>query len=139
MNSIAKLVGGAKSVKPIYMVIGVIVVVLVVVSLYNRDVIQGFVGSGSDSTFTLYYVDWCPHCKTIKPIFSDFMGSGTVNVNGQSVKCNMVNAEASPDATKGLNIKGYPTLLLNTQGNTVEFSGERTAEGFMNFLKQNVA
>jgi thiol-disulfide isomerase/thioredoxin len=34
----------------------------------------------------MYYVDWCPHCKTAKPIFTDFMGSGTVTVNGKPVK-----------------------------------------------------
>ena len=125
------------SVKPVYWVLVVVLVLLVVVSLYNRNVIQGFLGSSSPQ-FTMYYVDWCPHCKSVKPIFTDFMGNGTVDVNGKPVTCTMVNAEADPDAMKGLNIKGYPSFMLNKGGNLIEFNGERTADGFKSFLSQNL-
>jgi len=66
------------------------------------------------------------------------MGNGTVDVNGKSVTCTMVNAEANPDAMKGLNIKGYPSFMLNKGGNLIEFNGERTADGFKSFLSQNL-
>jgi thiol-disulfide isomerase/thioredoxin len=87
----------------------------------------------------MYYVDWCPHCKAVKPLFTDFMGSGTVQVNGKPVKCAMVNAETNPDAVKGLNIKGYPSFLLNKDGKLIEFNGQRNADGFMSFLNENTA
>jgi len=130
-----------------------VAVLLIVIALYNRNVIQGFASgssggssggsssgsNSSDNTFTMYYVDWCPHCKSVKPVFNEFMGNGTVLVNGKSVKCKMVNAEANPDAMKGLNVKGYPSFLLNSQGKLIEFNGERNADGFMSFLNQNVA
>jgi len=136
-NPLNKVISAVKSVKPIFWFLIVLIAALVVISLYNRDVIQGFLGSSGDS-FTMYYVDWCPHCKSAKPIFTDFMGSGTVTVNGKPVKCTMVNAETNPEAVKDLNVKGYPSFLLNTQGKVVEFNGPRTADGFMDFLKQNV-
>jgi hypothetical protein len=50
----------------------------------------------------------------------------------------MVNAEADPDAMKGLNIKGYPSFMLNKGGDLIEFNGERTADGFKSFLSQNL-
>lgn len=59
--------------------------------------------------------------------------------DGKAVKCKTVNAEADPDAMKGLNVKGYPSFLLNSQGKLIEFNGERNADGFMSFLKQNLA
>jgi len=136
-NPLNKVISAVKSVKPIFWFLIVLIAALVVISLYNRDVIQGFLGSSGDS-FTMYYVDWCPHCKSAKPIFTDFMGSGTVTVNGKPVKCTMVNAETNPEAVKDLNVKGYPSFLLNTQGKVVEFNGPRTADGFMDFLKQNI-
>ena len=132
-----KAVSAVNSVKPIYWFLVVLLAALIVISLYNRDVIQGFLGS--EPSFTMYYVDWCPHCKSAKPIFTDFMGSGTVTVNGKPVKCNMVNAETNPEAVKDLNVKGYPSFLLSKDGKIVEFNGPRTADGFMDFLKQNVA
>lgn len=131
--------------KKIHLIALGVAVLLVVIALYNRNIIQGFAsgsssGSGSsDTTFTMYYVDWCPHCKSVKPLFNEFMGNGTVLVDGKAVKCKMVNAEADPDAMKGLNVKGYPSFLLNSQGKLIEFNGERNADGFMSFLKQNLA
>jgi thiol-disulfide isomerase/thioredoxin len=122
------------------MLIGLAVLGLVALYLiFNyTKVVQGFTGSMDGPTFTMYYVDWCGHCKAAKPIFTDFMGSGTVNVNGKSVKCNMVNPENNPEATKDLKIKGFPTFILHNNGENVEFSGPRTADGFNEFLSANL-
>ena len=139
MSNLNKILSTISSVTPIYWTVIGVAVLLIVIALYNRNVIQGFVGGGSVPTFTMYYVDWCPHCKAVKPLFTDFMGSGTVQVNGKPVRCAMVNAESDPDAVKGLNIKGYPSFLMNKGGNNIEFNGERTADGFMSFLNQNMA
>lgn len=89
-------------------------------------------------TFTLYYADWCPHCKTIKPMFADFMGNGRVAVNNSYVRCKMVEEK---QIQKGVDpdIKGYPTLLYSdAAGKVVEFNGPRTSEGFLQFLKQQI-
>jgi thiol-disulfide isomerase/thioredoxin len=139
MSNLNKILSIVKSVNHIYWVVLVVAVLLIVIALYNRNVIQGFVsgGLGSEPSFTMYYVDWCPHCKAVKPLFTDFMGSGTVQVNGKPVKCAMVNAETNPDAVKGLNIKGYPSFLLNKDGKLIEFNGQRNADGFMSFLNEN--
>lgn len=136
-----KAMAYCKNMKQIHWLILGVTILLVVVALYNRNIIQGFASgsSSSDTSFTMYYVDWCPHCKSVKPIFSEFMGNGSVLVNGKTVKCKMVNAEADPDAMKGVNVKGYPSFLLNNQGKLVEFNGERNADGFMSFLNQNLA
>ena len=51
----------------------------------------------------------------------------------------MVEPEKEPEKAKGKTIKGYPTLLLEkANGETVEFDGERTPEGYAKFLEQNV-
>ena len=123
--------------KSMYILFAVAAVALLVYSLYNGKLVQGFIGGSSSDTFTMYYVEWCPHCKTAKPIFKDFMGNGSVSVNGKNVKCVMVDAEKEPEATKGLNIKGYPSFILNKGGNNIEFNGPRTADGFTAFLKEN--
>jgi hypothetical protein len=63
---------------------------------------------------------------------------GSVNVNGNAVKCNMVE-EKELKANGGPEVKGYPTLLYSdAAGKVVEFSGPRNPDGFMQFLKQQV-
>jgi len=94
--------------------------------------------TNSRGTFTLYYADWCPHCKTIKPLFKEFMGDGVVKVEGQPVAVKMVEEK---HIQKGVDpeVKGFPTLLYSdASGKTVEFNGPRTTDGFMEFLKQKV-
>jgi thiol-disulfide isomerase/thioredoxin len=124
--------------KNIAMLAGLVVVVLGLwYYMGSPKLIQGF-ADGGDATFTMYYVDWCPHCVSAKPKFQNFMGNGTVNIKGKSVKCAMVNPEKSPEAVSGLNIKGYPSFMLSKGGKLVEFSGPRTEEGWKSFLNENM-
>jgi len=114
-----------------------LVSVLILLYLSTSRSSEGF-ASKEGGTFTLYYADWCPHCKTIKPLFENFMGSGSVSVDGVPVKVKMVEEK---QIQKGVDpdIKGYPSLLYSdAAGKTVEFSGPRTPDGFMQFLKQQI-
>jgi len=125
--------------------IGLIILVLMVLLFLNlaSGGSEGFADkpygeTNSRGTFTLYYADWCPHCQTVKPVFKDFMGNGTVNVDVKSVKCKMVE-EKQIQAGVDPDIKGYPSLLYSdASGKIVNFEGPRTADGFMQFLKQQI-
>jgi len=133
-------------------VIGLITIVLTallvvcLVSFGGYKVYQGFQDTSGGSygktnsrgTFTLYYADWCPHCKTVKPMFQEFMGDGVVYVNGVPLSAKMVEEK---QIQKGVDppIQGYPSLLYSdAAGKIVEFNGPRTPDGFMEFLKQQV-
>ncbi len=116
-----------------------IVVALVLIYFYGVSRrAEGFSDSGV-SSFTMYYVDWCPHCQTAKPDFEKLKSESPLQVNGKQVEINMVNPENEPDAAKGKPVKGYPTILLQkASGETVEYQGERTYGPFKDFLKENV-
>jgi thiol-disulfide isomerase/thioredoxin len=127
-------------------VIGVIILtaaLLILVTAFGLSYVkQGFqnpVGETNDrGTFTMYYADWCPHCQTVKPIFKELMGSGTLTVKGQPITLEMVE-EKQIDKSKAIPIKGYPTFLYSDSARrTVEFDGPRTADGFMKFLEQQI-
>jgi thiol-disulfide isomerase/thioredoxin len=94
--------------------------------------------ANSRGTFTMYYADWCPHCKTAKPMFVDFMGSGVVQVNGQDIKVKMVEEK---QIQKGVDpeVKGYPSFLYSdAAGKVVEYNGPRSPDGFMKFLETQI-
>lgn len=134
-----------------YKLIGLIVAAAVGLILLSavilgkrKNVVQGFEGAaaatgGDGGKFVMYYADWCPHCQSIKPDFKQFMGNGTMNVNGKAVKIDMVQPEKEPEKAVGVDVKGYPTLIYSdAAGKNVEFSGPRTVDGFMAFLKEQV-
>jgi len=99
--------------------------------------VQGFTGA-SQPSFTLYYADWCPHCKTIKPMFSDFASSGSVSVNGKPVSVRMISPEKEPEKMGSTQVKGYPTLIYSDSNGDEEYTGPRTVDGFMQFLESKV-
>ena len=99
---------------------------------------EGFSSEGAP-TFPMYYADWCPHCKEVKPLFKKFMRSGSMEVNKKIVFIDMVEAEQNPDKAKGKPVKGYPTFLLEKpDGNYIEYSGSRDEAGWAQWLKENI-
>lgn len=90
-------------------------------------------------TFTMYYADWCGHCKSAKPEFESLVAKSPLDING--VKCNvrMVSPEKEPDLAKGKPIKGFPTFLMETpDGKVVEYKGGRSTDEYMKFLNSTL-
>ena len=103
---------------------------------------EGFENNGQEATyvtanpwkFNMYYVDWCPHCKTAKPEFAKLGSIQTIG--GKKVECNAIEAEKNPEKVLG-KVNGYPTIqLYNAEGEMVdEYSGSRTSQAFQSYLE----
>jgi thiol-disulfide isomerase/thioredoxin len=122
------------------LIAGLVVVALVLIYFYGMGSGRRYEGFDTGKNkFTMYYVDWCPHCQHAKPDFEALRDASPVDVNGQLVEVDMVNPEKNPELTKGKPIKGYPTILLTkSTGDIVEYEGSRDKEGYMSFLKNNL-
>jgi hypothetical protein len=94
----------------------------------------------SVNTFTMYYMNGCPHCETILPEFRTFVASGQVETDGKKTKIRMLE-QGDPSAASELQankIKGFPTFILSTvDGKTIEYNGERTMEAMKDFISTN--
>uniref|UniRef100_A0A6C0JUT2 Thioredoxin domain-containing protein n=1 Tax=viral metagenome TaxID=1070528 RepID=A0A6C0JUT2_9ZZZZ len=119
------------------------VVVGILAYLYfNRTMlVSGFQNKGSASskpegyTFTMYYADWCGHCKNAKPGFQSLANSGPVIVNGKKCTVQMVSPEKEPEKAAGKPIKGFPTFLFESpEGQIVEYKGERNTDAYLKFI-----
>ena len=89
---------------------------------------EGFTGQ---DTFTLYYADWCPHCKAVKPAFESWMGTQT------RVKAQMFEADKNAAEVQAANVKGFPTLILKKADGTTKECSARDADGWNAFLLSN--
>jgi protein disulfide-isomerase A1 len=125
--------------KKILCVAAFVVVLLVLLRWARGSFFEGFgSGSGTDS-FTLYYADWCPHCKAVKPVFQSWSEQKSITVKSKTVFLNMVEADTQPDVVAKNNVKGFPTFMLQrADGSTKEFNGERTPEGWKSWLEANL-
>ena len=91
------------------------------------------VGTGSDDSknaeLLFFYADWCPHCKTAKPIWNDLKSEyQNKTINGYRVVFTEVNcSEETAEVDKMMNqynIEGYPTLKLIKDGQVIEYDAK---------------
>lgn len=119
--------------------IGVVVGLLLLLRVIQQSK-EGFQsgGAGAD-TFTMYYADWCPHCKTVKPAFQEWSKNGFVTAAGKQVKVRMVEQGEKPEEVSSKGIKGFPSFLLETSdGKSVEFQGDRSPAAYLAFLEEQL-
>lgn len=129
-------------------VVGVAIMIYFAYYLYNQ-----FVGkktaftpnrpepTASDKTAELmmFYVDWCPHCKTAKPEWNslkdEYEGK---QINGYTLLFHEYNCTNETDEIEQLmnkyKIEGYPTIKLLKDNQIVEYDAKPTKSTMLQFL-----
>ena len=122
----------------VFGILALVVLLAVGYKFPTSNVIQGFQAPAM-TTFTMYYADWCGHCQQAKPAFTEFASNGKVMIGNTECAIRMISPEKEPEKVAGKNIKGFPSFLLETaDGKTVEYVGERSVNGYMAFLNENL-
>jgi len=83
-----------------------------------------------------FYAPWCGHCKTLAPIYESLAKKLAHNKNLVIAK-----VDATANEIEGVSVKGFPSIklwLANNKQAPVDFSGERTEEGFIKFLTEQL-
>lgn len=124
---------------PVKMILlGVAVIFVLVAAWYTSKPKESF-QNPSEPTFTMYYADWCGHCKTAKPEFQKLVSKSPMDINGVKCAVRMVSPEKQPELAKGKAIKGFPTFLMETpDGKTVEYKGSRDMDGYLKFINETL-
>ena len=96
-------------------------------------------GSGKTAELMLFYVDWCPHCKTGKPIWDEVKNEYQHRlINGYKVLFKEYNCtEETAEVEQLMNqyhIEGYPTIKLLKDGQVIEFDAKPTKAALEQFL-----
>jgi thiol-disulfide isomerase/thioredoxin len=105
----------------------------------NRENIPKDQNSNKTATLMLFYVDWCPHCKTAKPewesLKSEYDGK---SINGYTINFMEYNCTTESDEVSQLmdkyNIEGYPTIKLIKDNQVVEYDAKPTKSTMEQFL-----
>jgi thiol-disulfide isomerase/thioredoxin len=101
---------------------------------------SGFASGNNQAQLLLFSVDWCPHCKTAKPIWEELKAEyENKTINGYTVIFTDINCtNESPEVEKMMNtykIEGYPTIKLIKDGQVIEYDAKpskATLEQFLN-------
>jgi len=87
----------------------------------------------------LFYVDWCPHCKTAKPEWENLKASlDGKQLNGYNVAFTEWNCTQETDEINTIvsryKIEGYPTIKLIKDDQVIEFDAKPTEKTLQEFL-----
>jgi len=79
--------------------------------------------------------EWCGHCKHAAPEFKKLVDASPIMLsNGRKANVTMLDADSDKDALSKYSVRGYPTILINRGGNPIEYPGERTYSGVVEYL-----
>lgn len=86
-----------------------------------------------------FYADWCPHCKTAKPIWEELKSEyKNKTINGYHVVFTDVNcSEETAEVERMMNqysIEGYPTIKLLKDGQIIEYDAKPSKDTLVQFL-----
>ena len=105
----------------------------------NRENTLGNANSNKTANMMLFYVDWCPHCKTAKPewdeLKTEYEGK---QINGYTLVFSEHNCTAESTENDELmnkfKIEGYPTIKLLKDNEIVEYDAKPTKSTMEQFL-----
>lgn len=102
-----------------------------VIQLFDQN-FHDFIGR-FPSVLVMFYAPWCGHCKRMKPAFAE---AATL-----AKEQDLPGIFAAVDATVAVitaskyEVKGFPTLKYFKNSQEVKYSGARTTEAFLQFIK----
>ena len=127
----------------------IIVILLIVIAVFNhftksQYLIEGFwertenvntqTNDNEKYYLTLFYADWCGHCKKMKPEWDKFK-NGKYGSNCKEYE----SSELTSEMSEKYNIQGYPTILLLKEDEVIQkYDGGREQIDFEEFIKQYV-
>lgn len=95
--------------------------------------------STSSAEILFFYADWCPHCKTAKPIWNELKTEyENKTINGYKIIFTEVNcSEETTEVDKMMNqynVEGYPTIKLLKDGQVIEYDAKPSKDTLVKFL-----
>ncbi len=102
----------------------------------NRENMEN---SNNTATMMLFYVDWCPHCKTAKPEWENLKSQyDGKSINGYTMSFVEYNCTTESDEISQLmdkyKIEGYPTIKLIKDNQIIEYDAKPTKSTMEQFL-----
>eukprot|EP00003_Mantamonas_plastica_P000210 TRINITY_DN101_c0_g1_i3.p1 TRINITY_DN101_c0_g1~~TRINITY_DN101_c0_g1_i3.p1 ORF type:complete len:323 (+),score=103.19 TRINITY_DN101_c0_g1_i3:40-1008(+) len=102
------------------------------VNVLTPDTFDDVVMDASKDVLVEFYAPWCGHCKHLKPVFIEAASKAPEGVKFAALDAN--KGEHGELAQK-YKIQGFPTIKYFRKGNAVDYDGDRSVDGFLEFAE----
>ncbi len=105
----------------------------------NNEFSQKSKTGTSTADIYFFYTEWCPHCKTAKPIWADFKSqmSGKL-VNGVTLNFFEVDCDKDTATSDKFNVKGFPTIKLMKGNQIIEYDAKPSTVNLIEFVNTSL-
>ncbi len=87
-----------------------------------------------------FYTEWCPHCKTAKPVWADFKKQmSNKTVNGITLNFFEVDCDKDTATSDKFNVKGFPTIKLLKGNQVIEYDAKPSTANLIEFVNTSLA
>ncbi len=106
----------------------------------NREILpEGSNDSNKTAELLFFFAQWCPHCKTAKPIWENVKSEyENKTINGYKLVFTSVDCTKETDETENLmnkyNIEGFPTVKLLKDNQIIEYDAKISKETLVQFI-----
>ena len=146
-NKLAKNMGNTQ-----FLIIFLVAVLFLIAALviYKRYVVSGinkkyvtnneFSKTAGDKSLTtadiyFFYTEWCPHCKTAKPIWADFKSQmNGKKINGINLNFIEIDCDKDTATSDKFNVKGFPTIKLVKGKQVIEYDAKPSTANLIEFV-----
>ena len=109
----------------------------------NREKTKGSSDSDDSVELILFSANWCPHCKTAKPIWLSLSSEyETKKINGRHIIFTNVDCSEETDEVAALmdkyKIDGFPTIKLIKDGQVYDYGAKPNKENLVQFLNSTL-
>ena len=87
-----------------------------------------------------FYTNWCPHCKTAKPVWQKFKEHIDAKGHASGVKVNFieVDCEKDHDTADKFKVTGYPTIKMLYKNKIIEYDAKPHQDNLQQFLDESL-
>lgn len=94
-------------------------------------------GSAADIYF--FYTEWCPHCKTAKPVWAEFKNQmAGKDINGMTLNFVEVDCDKDTETSDKFNVKGFPTIKLVKGNQIIEYDAKPSVANLIEFVNTSL-
>lgn len=104
----------------------------------NKEYINTSQTDSADLYF--FYTDWCPHCKTAKPVWTSLKAKYKDKLFNNNVTINFIEVDCEKDTSTAnkFNVEGYPTIKLVYNSKIIEYDAKPDFDNLEEFLRTSI-